>query len=287
MSVFLPGVGAACCLGVGFVLQQRQAQRAPLSDSLFFRLLLGLMRHPQWLVGIAAMIVGMALSTIALANGEVSLVEPLTATNLLFAMALSRWLTGQPLGWNGWGGVLLLALGVTGFLVAGQPSEGGHLAGPLRQWILFGIVVGLAGLLVTLARHLRPALQAAVLACAAGLLYGLQDSLTRISSRIVSRHGIAVLFAHWQPYVVACLGVTGLVLVQTAFQAAPLRSSLPALTAAQPLAGIASGVGIIGDRLQATPGALTVQTVGLMTMVIGIVLIGRHPCVAPEVPHGR
>ncbi|MGW7005877.1 DMT family transporter [Streptomyces sp. NPDC054933] len=287
MSVFLPGVGGACCLGVGFVLQQRQAQRAPLSDSLFFRLLLGLMRYPEWLVGIAAMIAGMALSTIALANGEVSLVEPLTATNLLFAMALSRWLTGQPLGWNGWGGVLLLALGVTGFIVAGQPSEGGHLAGPLRHWILFGIVVGLAGLLATLARHLRPTLQATMLACAAGLLYGLQDSLTRISSQIVSRHGIAVLLAHWQPYVVACLGVTGLVLVQIAFQTAPLRSSLPALTAAQPLAGIASGVGIIGDRLRVTPGALAVQTVGLVAIVIGIVLIGRHPCVAPKVPHGR
>ncbi|MEU1629569.1 DMT family transporter [Streptomyces sp. NPDC020096] len=179
MSVFLPGVGGACCLGVGFVLQQRQAQRARLSDSLFFRLLLGLMRYPEWLVGIAAMIAGMALSTIALANGEVSLVEPLTATNLLFAMALSRWLTGQPLGWNGWGGVLLLALGVTGFIVAGQPSEGGHLA------------------------------------------------------------------------------------------------------------GIASGVGIIGDRLRVTPGALAVQTVGLVAIVIGIVLIGRHPCVAPRVPQGR
>ena len=57
-------------------------------------------------------------------DGEVSLVEPLTATNLLFAMALSRWLSGQPLGWNGWLGVALLALGVMSFIVAGQPSGG-------------------------------------------------------------------------------------------------------------------------------------------------------------------
>ncbi|MCQ4043791.1 DMT family transporter [Streptantibioticus rubrisoli] len=282
MSVFVLGVGAACCLGVGFVLQQRQAQRAPLADLLSFRLLLVLMRYPEWLVGIAAMTAGMALSTIALANGEVSLVEPLTATNLLFAMALSRWLTGQPLGWGGWGGVLLLALGVTAFIVAGQPSEGGHLTGPLRRWILFGIVVGLAGLLIVLSRRVRPTLVATVLACAAGLLYGLQDSLTRIASQIVGRHGITALFAHWQPYVVVCLGVTGLVLVQIAFETAPLRSSLPALTAAQPLAGIACGIGIIGDRLRVTPGSLAVQAVGLVAIVVGIVLIGRHPCVVQK-----
>ncbi|MEU6572657.1 DMT family transporter [Streptomyces sp. NPDC046805] len=287
MTVFLPGIGAACCLGVGFVLQQRQARRAPLSGFLFFRLLLGLMRCPQWLAGIAAMIVGMVLSVIALANGEVSLVEPLTATNLLFAMALSRWLTGRPLGWSGWGGALLLALGVTGFIVAGQPSEGGHLAGSLRRWVLFGVVIGLAGLLVALARHLRPTLVATVLACAAGLLYGLQDTLTRISSRLAGGQGIAVLFAHWQPYAVVCLGVTGLVLVQSAFETAPLRSSLPALTAAQPLAGIACGVGIIGDRLRLTPGALAVQAAALVAIVIGIVLIGRHPCVTPKVAQGR
>lgn len=89
MAVFLLGVGAACCLGLGFVLQQLAAQRAPLSDFLSFRLLLDLMRMPQWLLGVFLMICGMLLSALALTKGEVSLVEPLTATNLLFAMALS------------------------------------------------------------------------------------------------------------------------------------------------------------------------------------------------------
>ncbi|MCQ4082400.1 DMT family transporter [Streptomyces sp. RB6PN25] len=283
MAVFLLGVGAACCLGVGFVLQQRQAQRAPLSDFLSFRLLLDLMRYPEWLLGIAAMIAGLVLGAIALANGEVSLVEPLTATNLLFAMALSRWLTGQPLGWSGWLGVVLLALGVTSFIVAGQPSGGGHLAGPLKHWLIFGIVVGLALLLTALARHIHPTLEATVLALAAGLLYGLQDSLTRITGQFVASGGVAVIFVHWQPYVIVVLGITGLLLVQSAFETAPLRSSLPALTAAQPLAGIACGVGILGDRLRVTPGALAWEAAGLVAIVLGIVLLGSHPAM----PEGR
>jgi hypothetical protein len=40
--------------------------------------------------------------------------------------------------------------------------------------------------------------------------------------------------------------VTGLLLVQSAFETAPLRMSLPALIAAQPLAGIVVGVVLLG-----------------------------------------
>lgn len=283
MAVFLLGLGAACCLGFGFVLQQRAAQRAPLSDFLSFRLLLDLLRMPEWVIGIAAMVGGQVLGALALAHGEISLVEPLTATNLVFAMALSRWLTGSPLGWSGWSGVALLAAGVTAFIVAGRPSGGGAAAGPLRHWLLLGAVVGVAVLLTALARRLRPTLEAMVLALAAGFLYGLQDALTRVCGQLVHRHGVMGLFAHWQPYVVVAIGLTGLLLVQSAFETAPLRSSLPALTAAQPLAGIACGVGFLGDQLRVTPGALAWQATGLAAVVAGIVLLGSHPAM-PEGP---
>lgn len=277
MAVFLLGLSAACCLGLGFVLQQRAAQRAPLSDFLSFRLLLDLMHMPEWLLGIFFMVSGLVLSALALTKGEVSLVEPLTATSLLFAMALSRRLTGQRLGRQGWSGVLLLAAGVTAFIVAGQPSGGGGHAGPLRHWLLVGIVSGLAVLLVGVAKRLTPSREATVLALAAGLLYGLQDALTRTTGQLVEDQGIAALVLHWQPYAVAAIGLTGLVLVQSAFETAPLRMSLPALTAAQPLAGIACGVGFLGDQLRVTPGALAWEAAGLAAITIGVVLLGRHP----------
>lgn len=277
MAVFLLGVGAACCLGLGFVLQQRAAARAPLADFLSFRLLLDLIRMPDWLLGVALMVAGQVLGAIALAYGEISLVEPLTATNLLFAMALSRWLTRQPLGWSGWGGVALLALGVTGFIVAGRPHGGGAEAGALRHWLVFGIVAGLALLLTLKARRLPPSGEAALLALAAGLLYGLQDALTRVCGEIVQDDGTANLFVHWQPYGVGAIGLTGMLLVQSAFEMAPLRMSLPSLTAAQPLAGIACGIGFLGDRLRVTPGAMAWEAAGLAAIVVGVILLGRHP----------
>ncbi|MBM9439664.1 DMT family transporter [Actinacidiphila bryophytorum] len=290
MAVFLLGVGAACCLGFGFVLQQRAAARAPLADFLSFRLLLDLIRMPDWLLGVGLMVSGQVLGAVALAYGEVSLVEPLTATNLLFAMALSRRLTGQPLGWNGWLGVALLALGVTGFIVAGRPRGGGPEAGALRHWLVFGTVAGLALLLTLKARRLPRSGEAALLALAAGLLYGLQDSLTRVCGQIVQDDGLAALVVSWQPYAVGGIGLTGMLLVQSAFEMAPLRMSLPSLTAAQPIAGIVCGVGFLGDRLRFTAGALAWEAAGLAAIVLGVVLLGRHPAmptgVAGEEPVG-
>ncbi|MES9591654.1 DMT family transporter [Streptomyces sp. NPDC094045] len=283
--VLVLAVSAACCLGFGFVLQQAAASHAPRSDYLSPRLLLDLMRVPSWLAGIGLMVCGMVLGALALGKGEVSVVEPLLATNLLFAMALSRHRTGQRLGRQGWAGLWLLAGGVAAFLLAGQPQGGAAVTSPLRHWLVIGVVVGTALLLTAVAKRSRSTAAPALLAVAAGLLYGLQDALTRVSGQRLSGGGWTALVTGWQPYAVVVLGVTGLLLVQSAFETGPLRVSLPPLTASQPLAGIACGVGFLGDRLRTDTGALAWQAVGLVAIVVGIVLLGLHPAM-PEGPVG-
>ncbi|MBZ3902622.1 DMT family transporter [Streptomyces griseiscabiei] len=275
--VLILAVSAACCLGFGFVLQQQAAAHAPLSDFLSPRLLLDLIRVPRWLGGIGLMVCGMALGAVALSQGEVTLVEPLLATNLLFALALSRRQTRQPLGRQGWAGLVLLAGGVTAFIVAGQPHGGAAVGGPFRQWLIIGVMLGLALLLTAYAKRSRLSAAPVLLAVAAGLLYGIQDALTRVSGQVFGESGWGGLFTTWQPYGVVLLGVTGLLLVQSAFEAGPLRMSLPALTAAQPLAGIVCGVGFLGDRLRMDAGALAWEAAGLAGVVVGVVLLGMHP----------
>ncbi|NEB78375.1 hypothetical protein G3I40_24585 [Streptomyces sp. SID14478] len=292
--VLVLAVSAAFCLGVGFVLQQNAARHAPLGDFLSPRLLLDLIRVPRWLAGIGLMVCGMALGAVALGRGEVTLVEPLLATNLLFALVLSRRQTRAPLGRQGWAGLSLLAGGVTAFIVAGQPRGGTAVADPLRHWLIIGVMVGAALALAALARRSRLSAGPVLLAVAAGLLYGVQDALTRVSGQRLGEGGWTALFTGWQPYAVVALGVTGLVLVQSAFETAPLRMSLPALTAAQPLAGIVCGVGFLGDRLRMDTGALAWEAVGLAGIVAGVVLLGLHPAMPgaaarerDRVPAGR
>ncbi|NED93212.1 hypothetical protein G3I76_75890 [Streptomyces sp. SID11233] len=283
--VLVLAVSAACCLGFGFVLQQAAASHAPKSDYLSPRLLLDLMRVRSWLAGIGLMVCGMVLGALALGKGEVSVVEPLLATNLLFAMTLSRHRTGQRLGRQGWAGLWLLACGVAAFLLAGEPKGGTAVSSPLRHWLVIGVVAGIALALTMYAARSRSVAAPALLAVAAGLLYGLQDALTRVSGELIGDEGWAALVMSWQPYAVLVLGVTGLLLVQSAFETGPLRMSLPALTAAQPLAGIACGIGFLGDQVRTDTGALAWQAAGLAAIVSGIVLLGLHPAM-PEGPVG-
>ncbi|AEW92417.1 MULTISPECIES: DMT family transporter [Streptomycetaceae] len=275
--VYVYGVVAACLLGLGFVLQQHAAREAPLTDLLRFRLLLDLVRKPLWLAGIACMVAGQLASVLALTHGDLSRVEPLLATNLLFAMALARWLSGERLGVSGWAGVALLSGGVAAFILAGRPHSGTAHVGAVRHWLVFGVVLGVAVLMVVVARHLRIAEEPPLLAAAAGALYGVQDALTRTSSNVVAESGVLGLATSWEPYVIVVLAVTGLLLVQSAFEAGPLRMSLPALTAAEPLAGIACGIGFLGDRLHTSPGALAWEVIGLGAVVAGVFVLGRHP----------
>ncbi|MCZ4608627.1 DMT family transporter [Streptomyces sp. Lzd4kr] len=276
LQILILAVTAACCLGFGFVLQQNAAQKAPLSDFLSPRILLDLMKVPRWLGGIGLMVVGMALGAMALGQGEISLVEPLLATNLLFALMLSRRQTKKPLGRQGWTGLALLAGGVTAFIVAGQPTGGTATSDPMRHWLIIGLMVGVALLLTAYAKRSRLSSGPALLATAAGLLYGVQDALTRVTGERFAEGGMAEVLTGWQPYAVVALGLTGLILVQSAFETASLRMSLPALTAAQPLAGILCGVGFLGDRLRTDAGALAWEAAGLAGIVVGIIMLGTH-----------
>ncbi|MEU5311355.1 DMT family transporter [Streptomyces sp. NPDC021562] len=275
--IYVLGISAACLLGVGFVLQQHAAERAPAADVLRFRLLWDLAHSGLWLGGIGCMVAGQLLSTVALARGNLSQVEPLLVTNLLFAFVLARWLSGQRLGAAGWAGVLLLGGGVAAFTLAGRPAPGPAAPGVFRQWLVIGLVIGVALALIGFARHLPLFEEPPLLATAAGMLYGLQDALTRVSTGIAGTRGVVALLLRWEPYAVVALAVTGLMLVQSAFEAGPLRMSLPALTAAEPLVGIACGIAFLGDRLHTDSASLAWQVAGLAAVVTGVFVLARHP----------
>lgn len=275
--VFTLGVGAAFFVGLGLVLQQRAAQRLGLSEFLSVRLLVRLLREREWLYGLLLMIIGQVLGGFALNQGDVTLVEPLLATNLFFALIFARSLGGRPLGWQGWLGMLTLGGGVTLFIVAGDPSSGVVPDNEVRRWLVLGCVAAAAAGMVAIARRLNLFEEATLLGASAGLLFGMQDALTHVTAHIWLAHGFGVMLLHWQPYALVGAAAVGQIFMQSAFEAAPLQSSLPAITVAEPLAGIVCGVGFLGDRLHVTGLALAGEVCGLALCVVGVMLLGRHP----------
>jgi drug/metabolite transporter (DMT)-like permease len=275
MNVLI-ALAAACLIGIGFVAQQHAAYREPLGEMLHVRLLTHLVRNPLWLLGIAAMICGQVLGATALDRSDVARVEPLLATNLIFALVFAHMIYQERLDRVIWWGGLLETAGSVLFLTFGQP-HGGRPSGPASfRWLAAAVVVAVAAALVLSVgpRSLRT--KAIVLAVAAGMLYGLQDALTR-SSLLALGHGGWAFLHIWQPYALVVVALVGLLITQSAFDAAPLRISLPAATAAEPLTGILLGVYIFSERLRLAPGALVAEVAGLVMMVAGIVVLSRSP----------
>ena len=82
-------------LGVGFVLQQYSAEQEPDSRFLQFRILTDLLRKPRWLLGIGCMISGYLVAAWSIDHLELTLVEPLLTTYLVWALVLAVPLSGR------------------------------------------------------------------------------------------------------------------------------------------------------------------------------------------------
>lgn len=68
--------------------------------------------------------------------------------------------------------------------------------------------------------------------------------------------------------------------MESSFNAAPLHASLPAITAAEPVAGMLLGVVVFGDVVHLSPGMLALQAAGIVALVAGVILVARAPALS-------
>ena len=266
-------------IAVGFVLQQHAAAQEPPDERLRLALITHLVRRPLWMGGIAAMATGQILGAVALGKGSLALVEPITAGNLLFALPMSALWHRHRLGWREWGGSVALVAGLALFIGAGNPHGGSTARLPWPNWVISGgTIAALAAILVVAGRRTQAARTATLLASAAGVLYGLQDALTKRTMDELN-HGIASTIVSWPVFTLIAVAAVGLFLAQSAFEAAPLAASLPAMTVAEPLTGIAFGVGVYGQYLDLAPPQFALELLGMAAMVAGVFMVAGSPIV--------
>jgi drug/metabolite transporter (DMT)-like permease len=278
-------LGAALFLAVGFVVQQRVAAQEPPEERLSFLLLVKLAQRPVWLGGVATMAVGQVLGATALKMGNLALVEPVIASNLLFALLVAAAWGRQRLGAREWIGGILLVAGLATFVAAGDPHGGSGASVPLDHWVMAGAVVAvLAGALVAISRRQVPYRQATLLASAAGILYGMQDALTERTMGSLG-HGVLSMLTNWPAYALLAVAIVAMLLSQSAFEEAPLSASLPASTAIEPIAGIAFGVGLYHEYLDLRPVALAFELIGLAVAIVGVYLVAASPIVSGHLSH--
>ena len=266
-------LAAAVLLGIGFVLQQYAAEQEPESRFLSWRILTDLLRKPRWLFGIGCMIGGYLLSAWSIGHLELTLVEPLLTTYLVFALVLAVPMSKQSVQWTEVTGALILCAGVTLLSVSRSTKPIGMSFGSFSHWYVAAIIAGVAFIAVQIGHRRKGPARATLTGLGAGLVFGIQDALTRQTLEILQNHPWTHLFVVWPPYCLVATGIVGLWLMQNAFSSGPLHSSLPTIAAGEPVAGIALGIVVFGDRIQISPGPLAIEAGGIAALIVGVVMV--------------
>jgi hypothetical protein len=152
--------------------------------------------------------------------------------------------------------------------------------GSVTHWPAAAVIAAIAFAAVHAGSRRQGRLRPMLTGAGAGLVFGIQDALTRQTLEILSHHGVGAMFTTWAPYALVGAGAVGIWLMQSAFSAGPLPLSLPAIAAGEPLVGITLGVLVFGDYIQITPGELALQACGIVALVAGVILVGRAPALS-------
>ena len=283
LGVSLIALGAAMCYGCSNVLEQRKASDAPAEKSMRIALLWHLAHEPLWWLGIGVDIAGFGLQAVALEMGELVTVQPLLVMSLVFSLLLGARVGSHRLSRGDLVWALVFVAALTMFLVAGDPS-GGVNERSFRAWATPLAVIALSvSTCLALSHRVRPAHRAAVLGCAAGMMFGVSSTLMKSFAFEVSHDGFG-LVTHWEPYVMFAVVSLGFLMMQSAYQAGDLRAALPAIELGEPVVASILGLTLMQEHFSTVN---VVSTVALMVAVVLMILSTLHlarSAASPEVP---
>jgi hypothetical protein len=279
LTATLAALLAAALFAISAALQHRSAGLVREADAVGTASLggfvSGTLRHPLWIAGSAAGIVGFAMHALALRYGPLTLVQPLLVSSAVFALALRQLLERRRPRHSDLGWALLLVVGLVLFLTIATPADGVTKPADALPTMVIGSIIGL-GLLgfFVAGRRARGSAAAALLGTATGLSFAAKAGLLKQVVGTLDR-GPTALATAWPVYVFIAVWLCSLLLNQLAYQAGPLQSSLPAIMAVDPIVSLVIGVAAFDEQFRSSPGDLAVEAFGLALVVVAAIRLTR------------
>ncbi len=276
---YVLAVLASLANALSAIFQRIGVQNAPADTVMSVKLIRHALSNAIWFLGIAMVGVGFLLQAGALRFGQLSSVQPIVTTELLFlVLILGVWFRYH-LTWREWGGSAAAAGGLATFLVVSSPGGGAVIPGR-HAWVTVFVVICLAsavfaGLGFTGPRWFR----AAMFGASGAVLFALSAALTKQFMTLVTE-GWGHVFVDWVPYALVATGVVGLFLIQSSFHAGPVTASQASLTIVDPVVSVVIGVYLFHDRLQTAGWRLPVEVAAVVVVVAGVFLLSMSPLVA-------
>ncbi|MFE7858198.1 DMT family transporter [Streptomyces sp. NPDC057403] len=241
LSVLLSLVSAVAYAG-GAIVQERVAVSSPGEQY-------APLRRPSWWAAVALNGLGGLLHVVALAYGPLSLVQPLGALTIVFALPMAALFVGRRAGATAWRGAIMATVGLAGLLALVGTSDGQSL--DTAQRVAVAVVTG--GVVVTLmiagrAAHRHPAVRSMLLATGSGIAFGMSSVFTKTVavdwSDGVSASDVPSLA------VIGVFATAGMLLSQASYRGAGLAAPLATLTVVNPVVAAAVGITMFGETFR-------------------------------------
>ena len=238
-------------------------------------LVLFLVRQPLWLLGWVAAAAALAFQAVALHSGQLSIVQPLLVTELVFALILRRFWVHQHIEKTAWTAALVTCAALTVFLTAAQP-HGGPLQPDTADWV-FSLAVfgGAVAVLSVLGRWGSPVRRAALYASAASITWALMAAFLKATTDVLVASGLVGVLEHWPIYALVACGAIGSTLQQAALQVGPLSVSQPLIVVVDPAVAIALSVWIFDESFSSSVAQKALAGVAFCVMALGVTVLSR------------
>jgi hypothetical protein len=195
-------LAAAFSNAVNLMTQHSASAGAPKRER-GWRLVGYLFRQPLWLAGWVAAAGAFAFQALALHDGQLSVVQPVLVTELVFVLVLRRVWIRQDVARAAWAAVLAVCAALAVFLTVAEPA-GGHPAPETAQWLSAVFASG-GAIAVLAAAGMRgsPVRRAAVFAMAAALAWALMATFLKTATQTLATSGIGGILTRWPVYALA------------------------------------------------------------------------------------
>ena len=281
---------AACLCTATSSLCQRKGARDNQTTGFDAWLIFRLARRPIWLLGIASMILGFVFQLTALHFGDLALVQPILAAELMLVFGYLAVAGSRRVKRRDWLATAAMSAGLGVFLSLASPS-GGRLHAAGHSWLLAGLAtagVVLAALAVVFGLGGRPGAsrsrRAALLGAATGIAWGFMAAVIKeLSSHLDG--GVGAIVSAWSLYVLIVAGAATMLLASHALAAGPLAASQPGFTIMDPLAASLLGVFLFGEHIRTGAWDLAGETLALAVVVSGAVILSRSCLTLAEDGH--
>ncbi|MFE4817679.1 DMT family transporter [Streptomyces sp. NPDC056704] len=241
LSVLLSFVSAVAYAG-GAIVQEQVALTSP--DQTYAPL-----RRPGWWAAVALSGVGGVLHVVALAYGPLSLVQPLGALTIVFALPMASVFVGRKAGATAWRGAIMATAGLAVLLALVGSADSQSLSD--TQISVLAVVSGgavAAFMVAGRAAHRHPAVRSVMLAVGSGIAFSMSSVFTKTVavdwSHQVSLSDLPSLV------LIGVFATAGMLLSQASYRGGGLAAPLATLTVVNPVVAAAVGITMFGETFR-------------------------------------